>query len=458
MLMPSCSSRLAEFVTCLSFEDIPVPVVEKAKATVLDTIGCALAGFGSQATKAALRVIEQIGGRGEASIIGINEKTSTVNAAFVNGIMSKCYDFDGPQIGGHNSPIVIPLTFALAEQQNLSGKKVIEGVVAGIEVMGRVSKALGPEHQVPHGFHKTSTSGIFGATASAGKMLKLNQEQMMDALGIAGSCVGGTDAYMQPGGAWTNSLHCGKPASDGILCAMLAQEGFTGPKWILEGIDGVLQCYSPRETTDPAALVDGLGEKWYFGENLVGYKRFACCGSMHPCLEAFNKLLLENGIDPDTIGEVTVWSGFSNYKFNCTPLESKVAPASIVEGIFSMPFCLGMLAYRREITPAQWVEEAILKDGKILSLAKKVNCLVLYDVEPEKVRIDIRTLDGRLYSVSGAFRQPFALPEFEAKFLKNNSVTNILTDDKAKEVLTIVKKLDRLSDLNDLIDLLSKRK
>ena len=458
MLTPSCSSKLAEFVASLSIEDIPVQVVEKAKATVLDTIGCAIAGFGSQATRAALRAVGQIGGRGEASIIGIEEKTSATNAAFVNGIMSKCYDFDGPQIGGHNSPIVIPLTFALAERQNLSGKEVIVGIVAGIEVMGRVSKALGPEHQVPHGFHKTSTSGIFGAAASAGKMLRLNQMQMTHALGIAGSCVGGIDAYMQPGGAWTNALHCGKPASDGILCALLAQEGFTGPKWVLEGIDGVLQAYSPRGTTDAEALVDGLGVKWYFGENLVGYKRFACCGSMHPCLEAFNKLLLENRIDPDNISEVTLWSGFSNYKFNCTPPESKAAPASVVEGIFSMPFCLGMLAYREEITPVQWVEEGLLKDRKILSLAKKVNCLVLYDVEPEKIRVDIQTVDGKLYSVSGAFNSPFTLTEFEAKFRKNNTVTNILGEDDIEEVFRIVRKLDKLSDLNYVADLLSRRK
>ncbi len=458
MLTPSCSSKLAEFVANLSIDDIPTPVVEKAKVTVLDTIGCALSGFSSPATKAALGVVEQIGGRGEASIIGFKEKTSCMNAAFVNGIMSKCYDFDGPQIGGHNSPIMIPLTFALAERQNLSGKEVVEGIVAGIEVMGRVSKALGPEHQVPHGFHKTSTSGVFGAAASAGKMLKLNQKQMTDALGIAGSCVGGTDSYMQPGGAWTNSLHCGKPASDGILCAMLAQEGFTGPRWILEGIDGILQAYSPRGTTDAGALVDCLGVKWYFGERLVGYKRYACCGSMHPCLEAFGKLLFENGIDPDNIGEVTVWSGFSNYKFNCTPFESKVAPASVVEGIFSMPFCLGMLAYRREITPAQWVEEGVLKDGKILSLAKKVSCLVLYDADPGKIRVDIRTVDGRPYSLSGAFMMPFTFPELETKFLKNNSVTRILSDDEAEEVLRIVKKLDKLSDLKDIVDLLSKRK
>ncbi len=439
-------------------EDIPVPVVEKVKATVLDTIGCALAGFASQATKAALEVVEQTGGRREASIIGIEGKTSAANAAFVNGIMSKCYDFDGPQIGGHNSPIIIPLAFALAERENLSGRELIEGVVAGIEVMGRVSKALGPEHQVPHGFHKTSTSGIFGAAASAAKMLKLDQHQTTNALGIAGSCVGGIDAYMQPGGAWTNSLHCGKPAADGILCALLAQKGFTGPVWVFEGIDGVLQAYSPRGTTDAGALVDGPGVKWYFGESLVGYKRFASCGSMHPCLEAFSRLMLENGIAPEEIQEVTVWSGFSNYKFNCAPLESKVAPASVVEGIFSMPFCLGVLACRGEITPRQWVEEGLLKDEKILLLAKKVNCLVLYDVEPEKVRVDIRTKDARGYSVSGIFKSVFTLAELEAKYAKNNSVTNILSGDEAHEVLRAVRKLDKLPSMTTIANLLSRRK
>lgn len=451
---PSCSANLASFIVELSFDEIPNHIVEKTKDTVLDTLGCAIAGATSDATSAALALVDELGGKPESTIIGSKKKTSCANAAFVNGIMAKCFDFDGPQIGGHNSPILVPLALALAERDKLSGREAIEAMVAGVEVMGRVAKALGPEHQVPHGFHTTSTCGVFGATAAAGKLLKLDKEKMTQALGIAGSCVGGTESYLQEG-SWTNSFHCGKPAFNGIVCAILARNGFTGPKWIFEGIDGILQTYSPRGTTDPSMLTDGLRTKWYSGERFIGYKRYASCGSMHSCLDAFETLMTEKRIDPEEIVEVTSCSGFSNYKYNCTPPWRKVAPSSIVEGIFSMPFCMGILAYRKRLTVAQWLERGILEDEKIRSLARKVNCLVKYDSELHSVvRVDIRTTDGVVHSTSGTFRRPFTVQEFEAKFAMNNSVTGLLSRDGVEEMKKLLRRLDTLPDVDRIMTLL----
>lgn len=455
---PSYSARLARFITALSLDNIPRPVLAKAKITVLDTLGCALAGLESPATQAALAVKRAMGGTPEASLIGVPEQTSCVNAAFVNAIMAKCYDFDGPQIGGHNSPILIPVALALAEREGLSGRAVLEGIMAGVEVMGRVAKALGPEHQVPHGFHSTATTGVFGATATAGKLLRLDELQMTQALGIAGSCVGGTEAYTQPGGSWTNALHCGKPAADGITCALLAQAGFTGPNWIFEGIDGVLQTYAPRGTTDAAALDDRLGEVWYFGDTLVGYKRYACCGSMHGCLNAFAELLDENNLDPDAIAEVTTWSHFHNYKFNCTPRPSKVAPKSTVEGIFSLPFCLAMLAYRKAITPAQWRDPEILCDATLLDFARKVHCLVNYDAPRRQVHVDVRMTTGERYTISGAFHSTFTAEELDAKFKMNNAITGCLSADAVDTVRRLVKELETAPTITELMATLSGRR
>jgi 2-methylcitrate dehydratase PrpD len=451
---PSASSQLASFISELTFSDIPSKIVEKAKATLLDTFGCAIAGIDSEATRAALTVIRALGGTPDSTILGYAEKTSSTNAAFVNAIMAKCYDFDGPQIGGHGSPIMIPVSLALVERAHLSGQDLITSIVAGVEVMGRVAQALGPEHQVLHGFHRTATSGVFGAVATAGKLLNLGKKQLTHAIGIAGSCVGGTEAYLQAGGAWTNSFHCGKPAFDGILSALLAQQGFTGPTWILEGVDGVLQTHAPQGTADPASLIEGLSEKWYFGEALNGFKRYASCGSMHPCLTAFQTLAQKHCIHPDDVREITIWSSFANYKFNCTPRTSKLAPQSIIEGIFSLPFCLGLLAYRNAITPKQWSEPTILNDAKILSLAQKVHCLVNYDT-PE-VRVDIRTQNSS-YSICGVFIPSFTLTEIEQKFLTNNAFSSHLSDDEAAALMQSIKTIDRANDLSEILSLLSKR-
>jgi 2-methylcitrate dehydratase PrpD len=450
----SASTQLASFVSDLTFSDIPPGIVNKAKAALLDTIGCAIAGIDSEATRASLSVVRTLGGTYESSILGYSEKTSSANAAFINAIMAKCYDFDGPQIGGHGSPIMIPVSLALTERANLSGQDLITGIVAGVEVMGRGAQAWGPEHQVLHGFHRTATSGVFGAVATAGKLLNLKNNQLINAFGISGSCVGGTEAYLQPGGAWTNSLHCGKPAFDGILSAFLAQQGFTGPTWIFEGIDGILQTYVPHGTANPSALYDQLSTKWYFGEALTGFKRYASCGSMHPCLSAFQTLIQNHHIQPDDIREINIWGSFANYKFNCTPRASKLAPQSIIEGIFSLPFCLGLLAYRHAITPKQWVDSTILFDPKILSLAQNVNCLVNYDTS--EVRVEVSTLDSS-YSLTGEFIQSFTFEELEQKFVANNAVSSHLSDVEVTDLIKMVKRIDRTDDLSEFINLVSKR-
>lgn len=451
---PSASSHFASFVSELTLSDIPSEIVEKVKVTLLDTIGCAIAGIDSEATQAALTVVRALGGTPESSILGYREKTSSANAAFINAIMAKCYDFDGPQIGGHGSPIMIPVSLALAEPAFLSGRDLIASIVAGVEVMARVARALGPEHQVLHGFHRTATSGVFGAVATAGKLLNLQKKQLTHAFGIAGSCVGGTEAYLQPGGAWTNSFHCGKPAFDGILCALLARQDFTGPIWVLEGIDGILQTHAPRGTTNPSAFFDKVFEKWYFDDTLTGFKRYASCGSMHPCLTAFQTLMKKHCINPDDIREINIWASFANYKFNCTPRTSKLAPQSIIEGIFSLPYCLGLLAYRSAITPKQWSEPSILQDAKILSLAQKVHCLVNYDT-PD-VRVDIRTQNCS-YSISGEFASSFTLGEIEQKFISNNAFSSLLLDNEVVALIRLIKKIDQVQDLSDFFALLSKR-
>jgi 2-methylcitrate dehydratase PrpD len=175
---------------------------------------------------------------------------------------------------------------------------------------------------------------------------------------------------------------------------------------------------------------------------------------MHPCLTAFQTLIQNHHIHPDDIREINVWGSFANYKFNCTPRASKLAPQSIIEGIFSLPFCLGLLAYRNAITPKQWADSAILSDSKILSLAQNVNCLVNYD-SPE-VRVEVSTLDSS-YSLTGEFIQSFTFEELEQKFTANNAFSSHLSEAEVNGLIQLVKRLDRTEDLSEFINLVSKR-
>ncbi len=175
---------------------------------------------------------------------------------------------------------------------------------------------------------------------------------------------------------------------------------------------------------------------------------------MHPCLSAFQRLIHTHHIQPDDIREINIWGSFANYKFNCTPRASKLAPQSIIEGIFSLPFCFGLLAYRNAITPKQWADSTILSDAKILSLAQKVHCLVNYDT-PE-VRVEVFTSDSS-YSITGEFIQSFTFEELEQKFAANIAFSSHLSDVEADDLIRLVKRIDRTDNLSEFINLVSKR-
>lgn len=185
-------------------------------------------------------------------------------AALANGVAAYALDFDDTVLTAmlHPSASIVSAAAALGEWLDSGGKELLTAIVAGYDVAVRIAEAINSPPAMPHhrkGFHPTSTCGVFGATAAACKLLGLSKTEVINALGIAGSLSSGLLEFFH-NGMMTKRFHPGKAAHDGILAALLAQRGYTGPASVFEGRDGLFRAYS--DDVNPARAITDLGRRY----------------------------------------------------------------------------------------------------------------------------------------------------------------------------------------------------
>jgi 2-methylcitrate dehydratase PrpD len=242
----------------------------------------------------------KIGNRGGV-IIGTKERAPYVYSALANGTSSHAIEMDdvNNEASLHPGVVVFPAALATSEMVEATGKKFIEAVVLGYEVMIRLGKALGPENSYKRGFHPTGTCGPFGSSVAASKILGLGEKGLLSALGIAGSQAAGSMEYLAQG-AWTKRFHAGWAAYSGMIAAQLARKGFRGPTSIIEGRDGFLHAYS--NGADASKVLEGIGSGFEILRTSV--KPHACCRYMQPPIDGVLKIVRENDLQPDQIQRV----------------------------------------------------------------------------------------------------------------------------------------------------------
>lgn len=262
---------LSAFVKKTRFEDIPAKVLDKAKCCFLDFLGCGIAGIDDQASRLIVDYVGDIGSRGKASIIGRKVKTDTAHAALANGTIGHSLDYDDyhNETITHATATCLPAVLSVAEEKKLSGADVLLALILGNEISLRLGLGL-TSYSYEKGWHTTSTAGRFGATAAAAKLLCLQKETVMHALGICGTQTAG---FRQVFGTMCKAFNAGKAAMDGVMSAKLAEKGFTSSKEIIEGEMGLFQIMT--ENPDEASVLEGLGSHYHM-ENL-SFKPYPTC-------------------------------------------------------------------------------------------------------------------------------------------------------------------------------------
>ncbi len=258
----SITRTLAEFAANLSYDDLPAEVATRAKQLLLDITGITVrARYDVDSTQTMLNTLRRLEQGGSTTVIGETASFSPTAAALLNGAMAHSLDFDDTHAAGsiHSSAPIVPAALAAAQMAGANGKELIAAIVAGYELQIRLSLALVPKDHYDRGFHPTATCGTFGAAAAAARAMGLDADAIASAFGICGSQAAGSMQFLEDG-AWNKRYHVGNAASNGVMAATLAAEGYQGASDPIEGKAGFLHAYAPNP--DPARAIANLGDEW----------------------------------------------------------------------------------------------------------------------------------------------------------------------------------------------------
>lgn len=387
----SPSAELAAFASTLAFDQIPAPVVRRAEELFLDWLGSALAGRGARAVESIARFASVMGPPAGAAEVLISRNTTTPYfAAMVNAAASHVAEQDDVHNGSvfHPGTVVFPPVLAVAQAIGASGKELLTAAIVGYEVGIRIGEFLGRSHY--RVFHTTGTAGTVAAAAAVGRLLRLDSEQLLHALGSAGTQAAGLWEFLRDA-ADSKQLHTAKAATDGLMAAYLAADGFTGARRILEGSQGMAAGMSTD--ADPIRLTDGLGVRWALTE--TSFKFHASCRHTHPAADALQLIMRTHALRADDIADITAHV----HQAAIDVLGLVADPRTVHHSKFSMGSVLAMIAL---FDGAGLVEfDAHYRDPRVAALRDRVVMMLDDDVDRAYPKhwigkVTVRTVDGRM--------------------------------------------------------------
>jgi 2-methylcitrate dehydratase PrpD len=291
------TGRLAAFVHASAWCDLPEPVRHEARRSLMNYFAVALGGCSDPTISAAVRTFAPFSAGTHAGLIGRPECFDMLNAAALNAMMANVFDFDDTHIPTilHPTAPVAPALAALAQTRRVRGEDFLLAFVLGVEVECRIANAVSPWHYA-RGWHITSTCGVFGAAAASARILGLDARALAWAFGNASAQGAG---LVETLGSSAKSISVGNAARNGLLSALLAQQGFEGPEAPLEGARGFLRVMG--EQPDMAAL-EGSSAGWELLRNT--YKPYPCGVVLNPVIDACLTLAGHPEVRNRTLGDV----------------------------------------------------------------------------------------------------------------------------------------------------------
>ncbi len=456
------TEELVNYLINLKFEDIPLEVIEKAKLCVLDTLGVALAGSITPIGKLAREFAAGVGGIEENTIYHYGDRVSCIPASYANGTMAFCHNFTDTTLSCvvHCGPVIVPAALSVAEREGNSGKEFLSAVVAGYEMMTRIGNVInsGIARMSHHkrGFHATCTTGVFGASLTASKLMGLSKDQVLDALGVAGSYACGILESVTSPETETWRTHTGIAAQNGISSAFLAKLGLKGPRTVLEGKNGFFSSFGQNDL-DLNKLGESVWRKFLIMDS--AFKLHNCAHVWAIPLDCLDLMKRKYQINSNDISEIKVTIP-TMYSFVMDESKGGVYPRSYAEAQNNLQYVMAAMMLRGGVYIEQFNDQA-LTDPRMKEMANKVaveidpsmdEILKTTDKSPAKVRVTLR--DGREFFETadypkGSPRNPATREEIEEKFADLASI--VTEEDNAWEFVRSVKQMEGDHDLRGLI-------
>ena len=439
----------------VNYDALPADVVEATKKQVLDTIGVTIAGSMSTNIRQLADIVKDWGGKEESTILGYGGKVPCCSAALVNGWSAAVLDYDDLHDLDliHCSQGVFPATFAVAERDRANGKDFMVALALGFDLACRLARAVivGSES----GF--LNAPNFFGAAAAAGKLLRLDEEKLKNALGIALMQVCGT-GYGIREALNTKGLDSGFHAKGGVLAALMAEKGLAGSADPFEDSRWGLYAMFHRNIYRPELLTVDLGKVFEVTTN--GIKPYPSCRVNHASIKAALELVNEHDIKPDDVAEVTVHHG---PKVLAVAAEERRRPQNAIHVQHSLIWNVANAIVYRKVGIEHFTEEAI-QDKKVLEMTDKI----FPKLNPElshlpfgEVIVEIKSKSGKFYSkrvgssLPGGPDDPMSFDDVTEKFKDccNYSAKPVSRENQDK-IIQMIERLEDVTDIGQIADLL----
>ena len=449
------TAKMSRWAAGLTYQQLSPEAVYQAKRFLLDSIGCALGGYLQHDVKIALQVLDEIAGRGPATVIGTGKRIDAVSASLANALMIRCMDYNDiywNQDPSHPSDI-FPAALACCERAKSDGRELIVGLVLGHEFEMRFCETAFPGIRERGWHHATLTA--FVSPIVAGRALHLGWEQIRHAVGISAS------RHATLGAVTAGKLTMMKNTVDpmatqsGVLAALMAEKGYTGPEHVVEGKEGLTHCFGPAWKLN--LLTDGLGDSWRITQ--CGMKAFPTEALTHTPISAVLDIVKSNDLKPEQVEKVRIRSLARAADILSDP--SKYDPQSKETADHSLPYVIAAALAERQVTPVQFEMRKIM-DPTIRAQLRKVEVVADPEIEKvfpalQRVIVNLTTTDGRAFTKQldypkGDPRNPLSDAEVEEKFAA--LADGVLSNGAQKKLKNAIWNLEKVGSVSKLMTLM----
>jgi 2-methylcitrate dehydratase PrpD len=439
--MTEVTRLLAQYLVQARPEDVPADVRREAVRSFLNWLGCAVGGSVHPTLDIALTALKPFAGAPQASVLGRADRLDIFHAALLNGISSHVFDFDDTHLKTiiHPAGPVASAILALAEHRPVSGRDFLHAFILGVETECRIGNAVYPAHY-DIGWHITGSAGVFGAAAAAGKLLGLDEQKMVWALGIAGTQSSG---FREMFGTMCKSFHPGRAAQNGLTAAHLAAQGFTSSNRVLEAPRGFAHVMSAAR--DFKEITRNLGKSYEIALNT--YKPFACGIVIHPSIDGCVQIRNENGVTAEDIASIAL-----RVHPLVLELTGKKTPQTGLEGKFSVYHsCAAAIIYGR--AGEEEYSDAVVRDPRVITLRDKVTAEADKSVHEDAAHLRVTLTNGKVIEkhvahAIGSLERPMSDADLEAKF--HHLVDPVTGKAQAAQLIKLARGIEGLADVGEI--------
>lgn len=439
------TESLTRFLLQTGYADFPPAVVERAKVMAIDLVAGALAGCRTHVSTIFADYVREMGARPEAVVIGSTLRTNAQYASYLNGIFNHSTELEAvSQRTAPNPLAVVATALSVGDANRLSGRRVLEGLILGFEIQGRVG---GPSLK---GVSKKGRISIFnhlGTAAAASKMLGLGLDQTRMAIGTAAVQAGGLITTV---GTMAHVMELAYGARDGIEAAVLAKNGFTSHPDILETPQGFCEALIEEGGYDLEAMTRGLGESYQIVDPGISLKKYPCCYRSHRALDAYYDLLQAHRIGPADVDRIVVdMNLYDSY------LMKFPEPRTGEEAKFSFPHIFGTALLKGKVWIDSFSDEAVA-DPRYAQARRRVEQVVHPDWPTTRaearIPVTLKLKDGRMLTQENPTPREPTLAELLARY--REAADGVLTRERTERSIERLLALEQVDDFSQVMALL----